>query len=65
MNPQNPDSYCTRMQLLSSEVKKDYFREYMKEVDRSRLSWARKIETILLGHGITISLWIRGLSKRF
>lgn len=65
MNPQNPDSYRTRMQLLSSEVKKDYFREYMKDVDRSRLPWTRKIETILLGHGITISLWIRGLSKCF
>ena len=65
MNPQNPAPYKSRMKLLSSEVKKVYFQEYMRKVDRTRLPWARRFETVLLGHGITTSLWIRGLAKHF
>ena len=63
MNAQNPDSYWTRMKRLSGEVRKDYFREYMRKVECARLSLWKKIEIALLRHGITLTLWIRGLAK--
>ncbi len=63
MNDQNPDSYWTRMKRLSGEVRKDYFREYMRKVECARLSLWKKIEIALLRHGITLTLWIRGLAK--
>ena len=65
MNAQNPDSYWTRMKRLSSEVRKDYFQEYIRKVECARLSLWKKIEIALLRHGITLTLWIRGLAKNF
>ena len=63
MNPQNTDSFFTRMNAITRIIRSNDFQHLISEVDLKKMSTLVKFELFLFKKKITFPIWLHGLKK--